>query len=324
MTRRLCIGTRGSALALRQAEWVSERIAQLRPGPKPELVVIRTEGDRRLNVSLPEIGGKGVFTAELEQALLDGRIDLAQHSLKDLPTRLPDGLRLGSVPVRADPRDALVSRQGTRFKALPPGARIGTSALRRAAQLRHLRPDLAVLDIRGNVDTRLRKLAEEQFDAIVVALAGLERLGLGDRAAEVLPVHQMLPAPGQGALGIEVRAGDPELDRLLAALHDPEAGAAVAAERAVLEALGGGCQVPVATYAERQGGRLHLRALVADLEGRRFVRAEGSAAWPDGDPAAGVIPAFARALGESVAADLLAQGAGEILSAVEEAERGEE
>lgn len=314
MNRPLRIGTRGSALALRQAEWVRDRIARLRPGAPPELVIIRTEGDRRLDVSLPEIGGKGVFTAELEQALLEGRIDLAQHSLKDLPTRLPDGLRLGAVPVRVDPRDALVSREGRRLRDLPAGARVGTSALRRAAQLRHLRPDLDVQSIRGNVDTRLRKLAEAQFDAIVIALAGLERLGLADRAAEVLPVDQVLPAPGQGALALEARSDDPELGPLLERLHDREAGAAVAAERAVLEALGGGCQVPVAAHAERQGDRLRLRALVADLQGRRVVRAEGFAAWPAGGPPADVTPAFARALGESVAADLLRQGAGEILA----------
>ena len=263
----LVIGSRGSQLALWQANYIQQRLAGL--GMEARIEVIQTTGDKITNVSLSELGPmtstKGLFTKELEEALLDGRIHLAVHSLKDMPTELPEGLRLAAIPAREDVRDALI---GKTLAELPLGARVGTSALRRQAQLRALRPDLEVESIRGNVDTRLRKLDEGQFDAIMLAAAGLRRLGWGDRISQYLAVEEMCPAVGQGALAIETANDFYEVDLL----DEPEARAAITAERALLRTLGGGCQVPIGAYANIAGKTMHLRAVVASADGAIVIR----------------------------------------------------
>ena len=263
----LVIGSRGSQLALWQANYIQQRLAGL--GMDARIEVIQTTGDRITDVSLSELGPmtstKGLFTKELEEALLDGRIHLAVHSLKDMPTELPAGLRLAAIPAREDVRDALI---GKTLAELPLGARVGTSALRRQAQLRALRPDLDVQSIRGNVDTRLRKLDEGQFDAIMLAAAGLRRLGWGDRISQYLAVEEMCPAVGQGALAIETANDFYAVDRL----DEPEARAAITAERALLRTLGGGCQVPIGAYAKIAGKMLQLRAVVASADGAIVIR----------------------------------------------------
>jgi hydroxymethylbilane synthase len=256
------VGTRGSRLARWQAEWVQARLAD--NGVRAEIVVIKTRGDAEVDRPLHELEGKGFFTKEIEDALLDARIDVAVHSLKDLPTRLPEGLALGAVPARHDPREALVANGVTSLLQLPSGARVGTSSLRRITQVRYLRPDLELVPLRGNVPTRVRKVeAGEGLDAAVLALAGLERLGLGGdgRAASIDPL-EMMPAPGQGALGLEIRAADRKARDALRPLEDAASARAVAAERAVLSALGGGCQAPVAAYVH--GGRLYGRVTASD------------------------------------------------------------
>ncbi len=292
----LTVGTRGSQLALRQARWVAGLLE--RSGCRTGIRVIRTTGDRLGAVALAELGQregvKGVFTKEIEDALLAGAIDVAVHSLKDLPTELDDRLALGCVPTRADPRDALL---GKGLDGLRAGDRVGTGSTRRAAQLRALRPDLAVAGIRGNVDTRIRKLEAGEYDAIVLAAAGLERLGLQARVSEYLETSSMVPAAGQGALGIQVRAGDSRALDALAPLHDPRAAAEVAAERELLRSLGGGCDVPLGANAAARAGDLLLVAACARNDGA-IVRAEASGS-----------PARAAALGSQVAARLLRLGA---------------
>ncbi len=297
---RLRIGSRGSQLALWQARRVAELLAGL--GVETEIEIIRTTGDRITDVPLARAGSKGLFTKEIEEALLEGRIDLAVHSLKDLPTELPAGLVLAAVPERESPFDAMVGR---RLDELAAGARVGTSSLRRAAQLRRLRPDLQIEDIRGNLDTRLRKLDEGQYDAIVLASAGLKRLGWGGRIAELLEPGRMCPAVGQGALGIETRAAPDPAFEICARLDKPTVRAAVEAERALLAALGGGCQVPLGAYAELEGERLRLRAVVADPEGGAVFECveTGSAEQP-------------AELGRRAAEALLAAGARELVAQV--------
>jgi hydroxymethylbilane synthase len=292
----LVIASRGSQLALWQARWVS---AQLTAAGHPcRIEIVKTTGDKITDVPLAKVGTKGLFTKEIEEALLDGRADLAVHSLKDLPTELPEGLVLAAVPEREDPRDAVVGRK---LAELPPGAKVGTSSLRRAAQLRQLRPDLQVESVRGNLDTRLRKLDEGQYDAILLAAAGLKRLGWGDRIAEILTPEQMCPAVGQGALAIETRAGFEKV----ALLDHADTHTAVLAERAVLAALGGGCQVPIGAYATVSEGRVRVLAIVAAPDGTQVIRAEA-----EGDAAQ------AAEIGAHLAADLLQHGAREILEAV--------
>jgi len=254
-------------MALYQAGLVRDRLCTAHPGLAAELVVIRTTGDRVQTRLLAEIGGKGLFTKEIEEALFDRRIDLAVHSLKDMETVLPAGLEIGAVLARDDPRDALISRSGGGLADLPRGARIGTASLRRRAQLLRWRGDLDVLPIRGNVDTRLGKLAAGEFDALVLALCGLERLGKAEVASEILAPELMLPAVGQGALAIECRAGDPGLQQLLAPLDDPASAACVAAERAMLAALDGSCRTPIAGLATITGDRLSLDALLLAPDG---------------------------------------------------------
>ena len=299
--KSITIGARGSKLALWQAHWIESQINGF--GVETSIQVIKTTGDKITDTALAKVGAesglKGVFTKEIEEALLDGRIDVAVHSLKDLPTEIDARLAVAVVPKRADPRDALVGR---RLDEIPQGAKVGTSSPRRAAQLRHRRPDIEVLDIRGNVDTRLRKLDEGQYDAILLASAGLHRLGWEDRIAEILDPEVMVPAVGQGALGIETRSDDEVLRGLLAPLHDEETAAAVGAERALLGALGGGCQVPLGAYAVVNGSVLELAAVVVSPDGGRAVRARKS-----GDPH------HAEEVGRTTAAQLLAGGAREIM-----------
>lgn len=283
-SRPLRIATRGSALALRQTAIVRERLiaahAALGAQGAIEIVAIRTTGDRVQDRPLAEIGGKGLFAKEIEEALRDGRADLAVHSLKDLETRLPAGLELGAVLAREDPRDAFLSRAAASLAALPGGARIGTSSLRRRAQLLGRRPDLAVVPLRGNVDTRLKKLADGEVEAIVVALCGLERLGRAGLAREILEPEIMLPAVGQGALAVECRADDAQVRTLLRPLDDPETALCVGAERAMLAALDGSCRTPIAGLAEIRGGRLEIAGLLATPDGAAAIRArrEGPAA----------------------------------------------
>src|SRR6266436_618808 len=257
----IVIGSRGSQLALWQARHVAALLAEL--GARTRLEIIKTTGDKITDVPLSQVGGKGLFTKEIEEALLDGSIDLAVHSLKDLPTELPEGLVLAAIPEREDPRDAMV---GCTLASLPLGAKVGTSSLRRAAQLRRLRPDLQVESIRGNLDTRLRKLDEGQYDAILLAAAGLKRLGWADRIAEILAPEVMCPAVGQGALAIETRAAGAGFDAVQSLDH-AATHAAVTAERGVLGALGGGCQVPIGAYATVSGNRMRVHAIVAAPDG---------------------------------------------------------
>ena len=257
------IGTRGSQLARWQAEWVRSRL-----GSAAEIVVIKTQGDAEVDRPLHELEGKGFFTKEIEDALLDGRIDVAVHSLKDLPTRLPDGLALAAIPKRHDPRESLVGGGGPSIAALRPGTRVGTSSLRRIAQVRFMRPDLEVVPLRGNVPTRVRKVENgEGLDAALLAIAGLERLELGSKATVIDP-FDVMPAPGQGALGIEIRANDTATRKALQPLHDPASAVDVAAERSLLAALGGGCQAPVAAWVEMRetgnGKRLYGRVTERD------------------------------------------------------------
>ena len=298
---RVVIGTRGSALARWQAGHVAGELRRADPRLEVEIRIIRTKGDRILDVPLAKVGGKGLFVKEIEEALLRREVDVAVHSVKDLPTEIPAGLTLAAITAREDARDALVSRRGA-LDDIPAGAVVGTSSLRRRCQLLALRPDLAVRDLRGNVDTRLRKLDEGLYDAVLLAAAGLSRLGHADRATEILDPDRMIPAVGQGALGIETRDGEVGL---VAALHHQPTALAVRAERALLERLGGGCQVPVAAHALLSGDSLAMRALVGHPSGAPVFRAEreGLAGEPE-------------ALGRKAAAELLDQGADRILDEV--------
>jgi hydroxymethylbilane synthase len=298
----ISIGTRGSALALWQAEHV-RRLLRERAGADATIVVIKTTGDRAVDLPFGQVGTKGMFLKELEDALLDGRVDLAVHSLKDVPTEMPAGLVLAAFLEREDVRDALVSRTGAGLGALPPGARVGTSSLRRQSQLRHYRPDLAVAELRGNVDTRLGKLDRGDYHAIVLAKAGLDRLGLGGRISEILPVEISLPAAGQGALSVEARADDAELIDQLKTLDHAETRASVLAERALLAALGGGCQIPVGAWARNEDERLVLDAAVLSPDGANCLRRRGAGRADRPEE-----------LGRKVAAALLADGADQILA----------
>jgi hydroxymethylbilane synthase len=298
----LRIGTRGSPLALWQANHVADRLRPL-AGPRPvELVVIQTRGDAVTDRPLAAIGGDGVFTKEIQRALLDGAVDVAVHSLKDLPTVPAPGLILAAVPPRGPSGDVMVSHRVPRFDDLPDGATVATGSLRRRAQLLHRRPDLRLVDIRGNVDTRLRKLAEEGLDAVILAQAGLERLGHAGAITEVLDPEWMLPAVGQGALGLECRSDDAATLALLARLDDPATASAVRAERALLLALGGGCQVPLGALGQVTAGALSLRAAVLSPDGRRRV------VDVQGGPAES-----AEQVGRELAARLLDAGARELL-----------
>jgi hydroxymethylbilane synthase len=265
--QKLVIGTRGSELARRQTEEASTVLRRLRPDLAIEVQIIRTEGDRRQNTSLNVFGGTGVFVKEIERALIDGKIDLAVHSAKDLPPTLAPGLSLMAVPPRSDPRDALVSRDGLRLAQLPPGSRIGTGSTRRRAMLLQARSDVEVVDIRGNVETRIARVREGSVDAVVLAAAGLARLGRTEEASEVLSPDVMLPAPGQGALALEGRTSDAVTLGIAELIDDPVARACVAAERAFLGKLGAGCTLPVGAYAQTYDGTLELRAAIVAVDG---------------------------------------------------------
>ena len=301
--KRLVIATRQSRLALWQAGHIAERLRALHSGLAVELLPMTTRGDQLLDRRLDEVGGKGLFVKELELAMSDGRADLAVHSMKDVPAELPPGFVLGAITAREDPRDALVSARYGRLGEMPAGAVVGTSSLRRAAQLMERHPALAVRMLRGNVDTRLAKLDRGEYDAIVLAAAGLSRLGLAKRIRARLPVEESLPAPGQGALGIECLEARADVRAALAPLADAASARCVRAERAVSRALGGSCTVPLGAYAEMRDGKISLRSLVAAADGRRVLRAASEGDDPE-------------ALGAAVAAALRAQGAEEILRAL--------
>jgi len=302
VSRRVRIGTRGSQLALRQAEEIAAGLRRAWPRIEVELVPIRTSGDRLATAHLAEVGGKGLFVQEIDEALREGRVDLAVHSLKDLPGERPRDLILAAFPRREDPRDVLVGATPATMDALPTGARVGTSSLRRSVQLLARRPDVTAMPIRGNVDTRLRKLRQGEYDALLLAAAGLRRLGLLDATATLLEPDEMLPAVGQGTLGVETRADDGEILALAEPLTDRETRTATLAERAFLEAVGGTCTTPLAAYARRAGNRLKLDAFVATPDGARVMR-DGEV----GDPGA------PEALGRRLAARLLAAGAEAII-----------
>jgi hydroxymethylbilane synthase len=279
---RLVLATRRSALALAQSRAFARALEAAEPGLTVDELQIVTAGDRTQDKPLQDIGGKGLFVKELEEALLDGRAHFAVHSIKDVPAELAPGLALACIPAREDPRDALVSREGHPLAGLPAGARVGTSSLRRAVAVREARPDLRTEPLRGNVDTRLRKVGEGVVDAVVLALAGLKRLSLADRVTEILSPDVSLPAIGQGALGIECRDGDSGTQGVLAKLADPEASICVAAERALMAAVGGSCRLPVAAYAVHEGDTLFLRGMLADPDGSNVRRGDRRAAFPGG------------------------------------------
>lgn len=299
------IATRTSPLAIWQAKHVAAALQAAQPGLAVELLGMRTQGDKILDSPLAKIGGKGLFVKELEQGMLEGRADLAVHSMKDVPVALPAGLRLAVTMAREDPRDAFVSVHYADLQALPRGARVGTSSLRRQCQLAQRRPDLAILPLRGNVNTRLRKLDDGDYDAIILASAGLKRLGLAERISAYLEPEVSLPAIGQGAIGIECRSEDTRINALLEPLHHPETARCVAAERAMNQRLQGGCQVPIGGHAILQAGRLWLRGLVGTYDGREVVRADASSAATE-----------AESLGVQVAETLLERGASRILNAL--------
>ncbi len=298
------LGSRGSKLALWQAEFVRHEIER-NTGKKVEITKIKTTGDMILDVPLARVGGKGLFVKEIEEALLSGRIDLAVHSMKDVPTDLPHGLEIAAITRREDPRDAYLSVKYRRIEDLPQGARVGTSSLRRQTQLLGLRPDLAVESLRGNLDTRIRKMEEGRFDAILLAAAGLRRMGWEERITQYLPVEMSLPAIGQGALGIEIRREDPDTRGAVSFLNDRETAFAVRAERGFLKRLEGGCQVPIASYGRTEGDSILLEGLVGRPDGSEIIRgsARGSVSDPEG-------------LGVSLAEQLLGRGARTILDEV--------
>ena len=301
----LTIASRESALAMWQAEHIRDRLRALHPGHTVSILGMTTRGDQILDVTLSKIGGKGLFVKELEVALEAGQADLAVHSMKDVPMELPPGFELAVIGEREDPRDAFVSNQYERLSDLPPGAVVGTSSLRREAQLRARYPHLVVKPLRGNVGTRLKKLDEGQYDAILLAAAGLKRLGLGDRIKSLLSVEDSIPAAGQGALGIEIRSGNADVAALLVPLNHVETAACVRAERQVSRVLGGSCQVPLGAHAVLQGRQLVIRGFVAHPDGSRFIQeqAEGDMADPE-------------AVGQALADKLLALGARAILDAL--------
>ena len=308
---KFILASRGSALALWQSNWVKGEVERSSPGSRVEILIIRTTGDQMTHQPLPQIGGKGLFTKEIEDALRDGRADFAVHSLKDLPTEMPAGLLLAAVPQREDPRDALISRDGAHLNDLPPQAVVGTSSVRRVAQLKRLRPDLRIEPLRGNLDTRLRKLREGETHAIVLAAAGLHRMGLADEITEYFSEEILCPAVGQGALGIEARAGDPRTLQALSPLEDLWTRLSVTAERSLLQALGGGCQIPIAAAVSRDGERMRLKAMVIRPDGSEMITATELSFVANRGREGGM--EAAEALGRKTAQSLLEKGAGKVL-----------
>jgi len=305
MIYELKIGTRGSQLALFQANWVKDQLVQTHPGLKVTLIKIKTTGDKIQDAPLAKIGGKGLFVKEIEEALIQKRIDLAVHSIKDVPTEFPQGLHLSVITKREDPRDVFISRSGKTLKDLPQNAKIGTSSLRRQAQILHFRSDFEMIPLRGNLDTRLKKLKTMNLDGIVLALAGVKRLGLEERITEIIPTDISLPAIGQGALGIETRLNDKMVEEQIQFLNDKDSWIAVSAERAFLKKLEGGCQVPIAAFARAVGTTLQIDGLVGTIDGKRLIghRMEGPIEK-------------AESLGIELAEILLGKGAKEILDEV--------
>ncbi len=310
MAPSVTIGTRGSKLALWQAQWVKSLLREHHPAITVEVQIIKTRGDKILDVPLAKVGGKGLFVKEIEQALLSGDIDIAVHSMKDMPADVPEGLQITAVPRRETPNDVLIAEDGRRLAELPAGARIGTSSLRRSAQLLALRPDITIVPLRGNLDTRLRKLDAGQMDAIVLAAAGVKRLGLAERITEILDEQVMLPAVGQGALCVETRADDETVVPLVVPLDDSATRTVVSGERAFLNRLQGGCQVPVAAHGKLDDDRFTLRGLVATLDGRTVISDQL------GGPARD-----SQRIGLELAQRLLARGADAILESLMTHER---
>ena len=302
-SKQIIIGSRGSKLALCQAEWVRARL--MAAGYQVEIKVIKTSGDKLVDVPLPQSGVKGLFIKEIEEALISGKVDVAVHSLKDLPNDQPDELCVAAVPEREDARDVLIARDLKLFAQLVPGSRVGTSSLRRRSQAAHLRPDLEIIPVRGNIDTRINKLDRGDYDALILAAAGAHRLGLQARVTQYFSTEEICPAVGQGALAIEVRQGDTRIERAVAKLDHPATHNAIRAERGTLRRLGGGCQLPIAAYAFPDSEDLHLAGVVASLDGTRLLRAE--ATGPVDNPAH---------LGAIVADSLVKQGAHDILKSL--------
>ena len=309
MRPNIKIGTRASKLALWQANWVKSALTATDPAREVELVTIKTKGDKILDVPLAKVGGKGLFVKEIEQALLDSRIDLAVHSMKDMPAEIPEGLCIGAIPRREVATDVLISRNGLKFADLPGGAVIGTSSLRRAAQLRHSRSDIEIVPLRGNLDTRLKKLETENLDAIVLAAAGVKRLELEHRITEYLDSEVMLPAVGQGALCIEIRRNDPLIGPLVETLDDPHTRAVVLGERAFLNRLGGSCQVPIAGHGKIRSDGFELTGLVADIDGSIIYKSVQS----------GTVES-SESVGISLAEALISRGADRILKKLQSME----
>ena len=305
MAETIRIGTRGSKLARWQAEHVAGRLRGLPAGPAVELEYIQTEGDKILDVALSRLPGKAFFTKELEQAILDGRVDLAVHSLKDVETSMPDGLELGAVLEREDPRDVLIARDGLRLESLPEGATVGTSSLRRTAFLLRWRPDLRIKDLRGNVPTRIEKLDAGEYDAIVLAAAGVKRLGVGDRITDYFTEDILLPAVSQGAIAIQLREDDGRVGAHVGALENPPTRSATTAERALLRTVEGGCQIPVGAHATVEGDRIVLKAVIASLDGQESV--SGETAGGTGE---------AVELGVALGEELLERGGRRILAGI--------
>jgi hydroxymethylbilane synthase len=304
---RLTIGTRGSKLALWQSEYIRDRVAEI-TGLPVEIKIIKTTGDKILDVPLAKVGGKGLFTKEIEVELEAGTVDLAVHSMKDVPTELPEGLVIAAMPPRVDPRDAIVSGAGYTLETLPVGARVGTSSLRRVAQVRALRPDVEIVDVRGNLDTRMRKAETGEVDVVILAAAGITRLGWADRITHYIAGSEMVSAVGQGAIGVEIREDDEFMQGVCAALADADTMTCVAAERVVMRTLEGGCQVPIGAYARLDGGVMIIDGIVGSVDGTRILRAR--AEGDPGDPAA---------VGRVLVDALLSLGAAEILAEVRSA-----
>ncbi|MDR3687175.1 MAG: hydroxymethylbilane synthase [Coriobacteriia bacterium] len=304
---KLTIGTRGSKLALWQSEYIKGLVEEI-TGLPVELKIIKTTGDKILDVPLAKVGGKGLFTKELEVELMAGTVDLCVHSMKDVPTELPEGLGIAAMPPRVDPRDALVSGAGYSLESLPKGAKVGTSSLRRIAQVRALRPDVEIVDVRGNLDTRMRKAETGEVDVVILASAGITRMGWADRITGYIPTEQMVSAVGQGAIGIEIRESDEFMTDVMDKIGDGPTMLCVTAERVVMNKLEGGCQVPIGAYAQLEGDTLVMDAVVGSVAGDRILRAhlEGPASQP-------------IELGEKIVAELLELGADAILSEIREA-----
>ena len=306
MSKRVIkVGTRDSALAMWQTKYVIERLKEVSDDYTFETVAVKTKGDKILDVSLAKVGDKGLFTKELEVAMLENETDLAVHSMKDVPTQLVEGLTIGAILKREDPRDVIISPKGYTFSTLPQGAKVGTSSLRRKAQIKHLRPDLEICDIRGNLNTRLRKMEEENFDALILAAAGVIRMGWSEKITEYLAPEVSLPAVSQGAIGVECRSNDAEILKLLALINDDDTAICVRSERALLNELEGGCQIPIAAYGIIENDSLILNGLVASLDGSRLIK----------ERLAGK-KAESEEIGRSLAQKLTALGADEILAEI--------